>query len=222
MKLRSGLEENKIYVIVTIFVILVITLTIIFSGSSLNPARIPGEVLSENWFWDTDNSSKKDGFLGLESFYSSTYRCKNKSFPAYITISTMKNFFMMDEDDLVEKTEDMLVRKTSDQNIVLDKKNRISGERKLKNGHKTMYFVYNATDSSDGLSEDLKIIGETWNCEESGTSVVCIGIAQISNSTLDIENNFTFWSKIVSDKQGTFGTDDFQKSDGLIFNVVCH
>lgn len=222
MEVKSGLKENKVYVLVAIFVIFVIVLTIIFSGGDITPARIPLDALDNDWSEDISNSSKEEGFLGLERFFSVTYRCDNDSFPAYVTVSTTKNFFMMSEEDLVDETEDLIVRKTSEQNIVLNKKTRFSGERTLKNGHKSSFFVYNATKNLGDNSENVKIIGEAWNCEKSGTSVVCIGMAQISNSSLNVTDNSFFWSKIVRDNKGTFGSDEFKGNDGLIFNVICH
>ncbi len=222
MKLRSGFEESKLYVIIAIFVIVVIVLTILFSGRDINPARVPFDVLGDTWYWDSKNSSREEGFMGLERFCSFTYRCENDSFPAYVTVSTMKNFFMMDEKDLIDETEDMIISKTSDQNIVLDKKTRLSGERNLNNEHNSFYFVYNASKGEGNSSEKIKIFGEAWNCEKSGTSIVCVGMAQISNSTLGTDNYQFFWSKIVRDNVGTFGFDEFQGSDGLIFNVICH
>lgn len=222
MRIRTGLGENKLYIGVSFFVIIVIVLTILFSTSDINPARIPLDVLGEEWFWDTDNSTKDESFLGLESFNSFTYRCDNDSFPAYVTISTMKKFFMMNEKDLIEETEDLILSKTMDQGIIIDKKTRIDGERTLKSGHKTMYFVYNGSLVSDDISEDIMIFGETWNCDKSRTSIVCVAVAQTSNQELDVKNNFSFWSKILRDPNGTFGIDVFIGSDGLIFNIVCH
>ena len=39
-----------------------------------------------------------------------------------------------------------------------------TGERALNTGHKTMYVIYNGIDNSTNISEEIKIIGETWNC----------------------------------------------------------
>jgi hypothetical protein len=223
VKLRSGFEENKLYVIIALFVIVVIVLTIVFSGRDLTPARIPFDVLDDDWYWDSENSSKEEGVMGLERFRSFTYRCENDSFPAYVTVSTMKNFFMMDEKDLIDETEDMIISKISDQNIILDKKTRLSGRRTLYNDHNSYYFVYNnATKGEGNSSEKIKIFGEAWNCEKSGTSIICVAIAQISNTSLNVKNYDFFWAKIIRDKFGTFGVDEFKGSDGLIYNIICH
>jgi hypothetical protein len=42
--------------------------------------------------------------------------------------------------------------------------------------------VYNGTDNSKNPSEEVKIIGEVWNCATSGTSIICIGVAQITDN----------------------------------------
>ena len=105
----------------------------------------------------------------------------------------------------------------------MDKTTEISGERMLKNEHNTMYIVFDGNDTSKNPSEKIKIIVEVWRCKTSGTSVICIGFAQITDNLHgNSELNIDHWKKIVRDGVGTFGTGDFLGEDGLIYNVFCH
>jgi hypothetical protein len=95
-----------------------------------------------------------------------------------------------------------------------------------------MYIVYNATLSlSENITEQVRFIGETWNCDKSGTSVICIGYAQVTNNSDNNSGvNLKYWAKIIGDKDGTFlqkypsyfSFGSFIDSNGLIFNVKCH
>ena len=125
---------------------------------------------------------------------------------------------MMNKENLIDQTLET-IKKASTQGIVLDEESRINGERVLDTGHKTMYIIYDGNDTKYDPIEKIKIIGETWNCGISGTSVICIGFAQITNNS---QINTSNWAKIIKDKEGTFGLDEYKGLDGLLFNVKCH
>jgi len=114
------------------------------------------------------------------------------------------------------------INSASQQGIIIDKESKITGERTLNNSHKTIYVIYDGNDTSGDINESIKIIGETWNCGISGSSIICIGYAQITNYSNNNSNvNLFFWKEIIGDRQGTFGLD-FVKNNGLLFNVKCH
>jgi len=94
----------------------------------------------------------------------------------------------------------------------------ISGERTLQNNHKTMYILYDGIDTKK--DENVKIIGEVWNCATSGTSVICIGVAYVTNKEISDVENTENWQKIVMDPSGTI--DGFIGEEGLIYNIHCH
>lgn len=226
--MKDGFGGNRVYVIVAIFIIIVIVLAIAFSGRELFPAYVPYNVRG-GWDEDIDERRGDSQLLGLESWCSFTYRNNNSSYPAYLTVTTMKTFFMMNENELMEKTRETIIEKASKQGINITETKK--GERKLQNGHKTMYIVYNGTESSENVSEQVKFIGETWNCEKSGNSIICIGYIQVTdNAHNNSELNLKYWAKIICDKEGTFVEeyestdffDDFIDPTGLIFNVKCH
>jgi len=215
--LKGGLGENKIYAVVAVFILVVIVLAVIFSSNQLTPAYIPDKFLSDGWFEDIEERDSDSQLLS--SWCSFTYKNYNESYPAYVTVSTFKSLFMMSEDELMDETIDT-IKDASKQGIVIDEDTMISGGRVLSNGrHRVEYVVYNGTDNSSGINESIKVIGETWNCGTSGTSIICIGIAQITHNSQNLD--FTHWEKIVRDKKGTFGPD-YMGIDGLLFNVKCH
>jgi len=226
MSLRDAFGGNRVYIIVAIFIIIVIVLAVLFSGRELFSAYV--DTYGEGWSEIRSEWTHGSRLFGLESWNSFTYRNNNSSYPAYLTVTTMKNLFMKNENDLKKETRETILKEASKQNINIDRETEISGERALKDGHFTMYIIYNATLSlSEDITEQIRFIGETWNCDISGTSVICIGYAQVTNNS---EVNLTYWAKIIGDKDGTFlqkypstfSLGDFIDPNGLIFNVKCH
>ena len=213
-----GAGETRIYAIIAVFVIFVIILTVIFSGTSFSHAYVDATVLTDGW---RENPEEREGasqwFGGWRSI---TYTFEG-DYPANLTVITYKMLVLMSEQELQQKTEDA-IENAIQQDIVVDNDTMVTGERLLQNEHMTSYVVYNGTDESKNPHEQIKIIGEVWNCGTTGVSIVCIGIAQITDnahndSTIDTDS----WYKIIRDVQGTFGID-VKGDDGLIDNVICH
>jgi hypothetical protein len=207
---KGGERENRIYIIIAIIILIVVMFTVFFSGNTLNKAFIEDSILGNTWYEDIEERTDKSQLFGLENFASFTYRNNNLSYPSYVTITSIKLLFMMNEDDLLKTTEKTL-KDASEQGIVIEKDTKIYGSRDLDLGHKTTYVIYNGTDISKNPIEKIKIIGESWNCGNSGTSIICIGLAQLTdNANNNSKLDTTFWDKIISD------------NNGLIFNVKCH
>ena len=218
MILKGGSRDNKIYTIIAIFVIIIIIFAVFFSSNKLNEAIIDESVLNDAWVEDIAERDSGSQLFGLEKWVSYTYINKDDIFPAYVTVTSIKTIFMKSEEDLRDQTLET-IKKASKQGIVVDEETKITGERLLNNGHKTMYVVYDSNDTSKEPHEKIKIIGETWSCGPSGTSVICIGFAQVTNHLII---NTTYWEKIIKDKKGTFGQGNLIGTDGLLFNVKCH
>jgi hypothetical protein len=207
---KGGDRENRIYLIIAVIIISVIVITVFFSSNTLFKAFIEDETLGDDWYEDITERKENSQLFGLENLASFTYRNNNESYPAYVTVTSIKLLLMMNENDLLDKTEETL-NKASEQGIVIDIESRVSGEREISKGHKSKYIIYDGNDSTKEPFEKIKIIGETWNCGDSGTSIICIGVAQITNHDFNNSNlDTTYWEKIV----------DMQ--DGLIYNVKCN
>ena len=214
-------KETRIYVIIAFLIILVVIFAVVFSGNQLKQAYIHHDFLDDGWCEDLVERDSGSQFLGLEKWGSLTYKI-DCNYTTYLTITTIKTLVMMGEKELRDKTGETM-EKALNVGIILEEDTKITGDRLLKNGHKTMYIIYNGTDTSKNPCEQVKIIGEVWNCGKSGTSIICLGFAQITdNAHNNSKINTTYWEKIVGDKEGTFGTEGSQGEDGLIYNVICH
>lgn len=213
--------NNRIYIVVAVFIIIVIILTIFLSSNQLFSAKIQDDILGNSWIEDIGERDGGSGFLGLEKWASFTYKNNNLTYSAYVTVTSFKTLFIMSEVELKNKMEET-IKNSFAQGVSVDLESKITGERTLSNGHKTLYSVYTGNYSYDESNEKIKIIGETWNCGVSGTSIICIGYAQITDN---IHNNsyidLTYWIKILKDKDGTFGLD-YKGTEGLLYNVKCH
>ena len=210
MAFKSSRKENRIYIVIAIIIIAVIIMTIFFSTNKLTKAFIEDNILDDSWYEDIDERREESQLWGLENWASFTYKNNDNLYPAYVTITSIKLIFMMNENDLLDRTEDT-IKKTVEQGIYIDVETRITGEREIYEGHKTTFIIYDGNNTFKEPYERIKIIGETWNCGNSGTSIICIGVAQISdNADNNFEFNTTYWEKIISNQ------------DGLIFNVKCH
>ena len=213
-------RENILYISIAIVIIVIIAFSLLFSSRNLTKAYVEDKILGD---WIEDISERQGGSqtFGLEKWGSYTYRNNNVSYPAYITITSFKTLFMMSENQLLDKTIETII-KASNKGIIIDEKTRIDGSRVLRNEHKTTFIIYNATDSNNERYQKIKIIGETWNCGVSGTSIICIGVSWITNNSIDNSKiDLIYWSNIINDKEGTFGID-YKNENGLIYNVKCH
>ena len=209
MSFKGEGRDNKVYAIIAIFIIVVIILGFFFSSNQIIKAYIEDDNLGENWSEDLNERTSGSSSFGLEKWSSFTYRNNNLSYPAYISVSTFKTLFMMSEEDLLKETITTIINALRD-GLQIDEDTKIQGERTIKNGHETKYIIFDGNDTSKEPIEKIKIIGETWSCDDSGTSIICIGFAQITdnlhNSTI---TNFNYWQNITS-------------KDGLIYNIKCH
>jgi hypothetical protein len=213
--------NSRIYIVVAVFIIIVVILAIFLSSNQLVSAKILDEALGNSWIEDIGGRDSGSGFLGLDKWASFTYKNNNLSYSAYVTVTTFKTLFIMSEMELKNKMEET-IKNSFAQGVTIDLDSKITGERTLSNGHKSLYSIYDGNYSFNEKNEKIKIIGETWNCGVSGTSIVCFGYAQITNNTYsELLIDLTYWIKILKDKDGTFGLD-YNGTDGLLYNVICH
>lgn len=205
---KSGDGESRIYAIIAVFILIVVIFAVMFSGRQFIPAYVGNDVLDGGWGENLAKRADDPQLFGLERLVSLTYEIDG-SYPASLTVTTIKTLVMMNEQELRDRTAET-IEQASERGIIIDPTTEATGEQLLNNTHKTMYIMYDGNDTSVTPVEHIKIIGETWNCGTSGTSIICIGVAQITdyahnNETINTEQ----WDKIIGD-------------DGLIFNVICH
>jgi hypothetical protein len=210
-------RSNLVYTLIALVVVIIIFLTVLLSNQ-LTKAYI-NDVALTNWTEDLQLRDGSNSLFGIEKWASFTYTNNDDSYPAYITVTSIKTLFMMSEADLLDKTIEAINNAKKD-GIILDGDSLIEGKRKINEDHESMFVSYTGNDTSKDPNEQIKIIGETWNCAVSGTSVICIGFSQISdNLHNEPEINLLFWEQIIGDKIGSLGIIN---ENGLIYNVRCH
>ena len=209
---RGERSPNLVYIAIAVFVIILIVLTVIFSSNQLTQAYISHKYLTDGWI-ESGERDYEEGFLGLEKQATFKYKVDenlNEHYPAFLTVTSIKTLFIMNEEELLRKTIETINLAANEKNIIIDDDSKIEGERVLNNSHRTFYVIFNGTDNSNIISENIKITGETWNCPLSGTSVICIGVAQITDNLHNKSfENLSRWNQIIN-------------KDGLIYNVNCH
>ena len=213
--------EQEYHILFNSFPILIIILILVLTSGclSLTAAYVPDAVLTDGWYENTSLRDTGSQSFGLEKWASATYEIQG-DYPASLTVTTMKNLILMDEQELIQRINET-ISSTLRESITLNENTEITGERALVKGHKTRFMVYDGNETSGNQSNQFKIIGEVWNCGTSGTSIICIGVAQITdyNETTSSEDS-TNWEKIVADPAGAI--NNIQGGSGLIYNVVCH
>ncbi|UCD14033.1 MAG: hypothetical protein JSW60_01045 [Thermoplasmatales archaeon] len=213
--IEMAVGENKKQLL--LLIVLIFILLTAFSGCvNIKYAYIPDSVITKGWHENVSLRNTGLHFLGLEKWGSSIYELKGK-YPASLTVTTVKTLVLTDEEELQKKTIETL-EETFKDSIQLNASTKITGERTLLKQHKTMYITYEGKDINKDLN--IKLIGEIWNCGDSGTSIICIGIAYISNSENTTIENTDNWQRIVMDPSGTI--ENFTGEEGLIYNVYCH
>jgi len=215
---EGGLRENRLYVVIALVIVIAVVIAVVFSSREIKAAYVPDGFLNNGWSENLNERESSSGLFGLEKWCSLTYRIGG-AYPANFTVATFKPLIMMDENDLIAKAQET-IQDASQQGIVVDNNTETSGWRILNNGHKTSYITYDGNDTSKTPYEEVMVIAEIWNCGNSGTSIICIGVAQITDYAHNVTSvNTSSWEKIVSDRGGVLG---FVGADGLIYNVVCH
>ena len=213
-----GAGEPRVYAIVAVFVIIVIILAVIFSGTSFSHAYVDTDALTSGW---SENPAEREGVSQWFGGWRSITYSIDGIYPANLTVTTYKTLVLMNEQELQQKTTEA-IENAIQQGIVVNNTTTLTGKRLLQNEHTTSYIIYDGTDNSKSPAEQIKIIGEVWNCGTAGVSVVCIGIAQITdNKHNDSTIDTTSWYKIISDAGDTLDIDA-NGTDGLIDNVICH
>ena len=220
MSKKIGGREYQIPLYFVPITAILITLIAASSGClELKSAYVSDSVLTDGWEEDTSLRNSGSQFLGLEKWADATYEISG-NYPATLTVTTIKTLVLMDESQLQQKTKET-INTTLKESTSLNKSSEVTGERYLLKAHKTMYVIYNGIDNTDNSYEKVKIIGEIWNCATCGTSVICIGVAYLTNNKDNSSSeNTENWEKIIMGPDGII--EGSTGENGLIYNVICH
>ena len=173
----------------------------------LRIAYIPDNLLTNGWQENVEKEESGSSYFGLEKWNILVYENGDV---ATLTVTTVKTLIMADKEELFKKIDSDIRNTCADYDIAINEQSKVLGSRVLANGHETRYVIYNGTKNS----ENYRIIGEVWSCSYSGVSVMCIGMAKIS----DI-NGLESWREIAGDP---YGSIEGINGDGLIYNINCH
>lgn len=215
--------NNRVYIAIAFFIIITLILTIIFTTGDFTKAYAKDSTLVGGWTENPTERETTEKYLGLVQTNTYTYEIDQTktNYPASLTVTTIKTPVMMTEKELREETINTISKKAEEKSIHLDKENKTIGERILKNNHQTKYVIFNGTNTSKNSSAKVKIIGEVWNCGKSGTSIVCIGTAQITMDDNISMTDTTQWEKIIGGV-GKGKIKNITQPNALIYNIICH
>ncbi len=220
MSSKGDRRDSRIYAIIAVFILIVIIFAVVFGSNQLKSAYVPDEyLLIDGWSENPEDRDSGSRLFGLEKWCSLTYEIEG-NYPAYFTVTTIKTLVIMNENELEDETIET-IENAMQQGVIINKSTEFTGERTLKNNHKTKYIIYDGEDIAKNPSEKVKVIGEVWNCGNSGTSIICIGVAQVTdNANNNSKENTANWDKIIKDELGSI--NGLPGKNGLIYNVKCH
>jgi len=203
-------------------------------------AQVPGNLLQgdggNGWASDADHSdasprSESAGLVVRQTrAYADDGKGGNAGYPASLVLTTLRLFPTPSEDKLRDILRQQVQERAASQGIKVDQQST-GGARTLADGHRSLFFVFTGTVNSTGplfttRDATAKIVGEVWNCPESGTSAVAVGFAQVTNTVrgpggvpIQTNENTQNWRELVGDPSGS--VEGQRASDGLLYNVTC-
>lgn len=214
-------RDKKRFTLAVCSLLLLVPILLFASGClSVTGAYVPESLLTDGWHENVLLRQRSSEFFGLEQTLTVTYKVQGQ-YPASLTVTTLKKMVLIDEEELPKKILDT-VTTTVPERIILDVNPTFSGER-ISNvtRHRNLFFVFEGVDVQDVPSEHVYVIGEAWNCPQSGTSILCVGIAYVTNTVNNTAIwDTTHWRTIVMDPRGII--DGLEGVTGLIDHVICH
>ncbi len=208
--------------------LVLLTASLAVSAGCLEPfrAHIDPEVVPPTW---ERSDSPVHGSVfrgkGVETLYEFDSG-EGAPFPAMLLLFSLREISRSGVDDLLRFTRDVVENAAEENGIQLDPGENDSGERQLKNGANTRWFTRAGTGEASDLfasGEEVRIIGEARYDGRSRTSVVVVGMAQVSGEgrlPFQTISDETTWVRIVSDPHGTI--NEATSAQGFIYNTVSH
>ena len=222
---RGEQRINKFYIMLAVVVLILLIITFLFSGNQITRAIVESKYLTDGWD-DSGDRFYSERFFGLEKQASIKYSNEHDNSSSFLTVTTIKTLFSLNEEELIEKTEETITESAVEKNITLNQTSRFKDSRVLSSLHKSIYVMYTGSIVKNNISEEVVLYGETWNCAQSGTSIICIGFSQITNNLNSSVYEYMDLAKVIGDPGGTFvehfDSSNFITEDSLIFKVKCH
>lgn len=192
-------------------------------------AEVPDDLLTDGWAVADTGGGKR--WLGLAAEWKFVLYEFNRTafggpYPASLTVLSLETLGSQDKGELRGALDAQVGEAAKRQGIALHEETRTQGERQVRAGPNTQWFVYEGTSqpSSDLFNpgQDVRVIGEVWNDDEGGISVLAVGIAQTTGQgpTGRVFPSTVSWEKIVEDPSGSI--QGMTGGQGLIWNVESH
>jgi hypothetical protein len=210
------------------------------TSEGFHAARVPEAFLHDQanngWRLDQDRSDaapRSEGPGGLAQRQALVYvddgTNSPRRYPASLVLTTVRTTPTPSEGQLRDLLRQQVEQRSAEQGIRLGNQT-LEGSRTLADGHGTLYFAFTGTVSGEGplfttRDATAKIVGEVWNCPGAGSSVLAVGLAQVSASrgvggiALPPEPDATNWRELVADPRGSI--EGHRGNDGLLHQTRC-
>jgi hypothetical protein len=209
-------------VVISLVIIVIIASVMVISTRQIMGAVVPDSSLVDGWHERISDRAVSSGFFNINQEIAYTYAVDDVIFPASLLVQTTKSLVLPSEAQLLTQAISRYLPSLQDR-FLINQTASVQGMRELKNGHHTHYIIYpGSINASDGVDE-VRCIIEVWNCGLSKTSIICVGVAQMTNDSVPPLNqsNLDHWQRIISDPVGSFG-DQYRHDDALIYSIRCH
>lgn len=228
------------------FLLAALLLLVVATGGCLDPyrAHVPASVLDANavpWV-EERHAQASEGFLGprvRETEYAHDPPGDAAPFPGRVQVFSLRGLDAADADTLLSWARDAVDRSVRRENISLSPDAATEGERTLRNGLETRWFVEEGIVRQDGglFDEDVtvRIVAEVGYDGRARTSVVSVALVQVSRVTdvpgcnpllpgcaneIRQASDLRTWRSVVGDPDATI--TGMRSETGLLWNLRTH
>lgn len=195
-------------------------------------ARIAKPTLDAKGWKENATAARSDsswgGLARTEQRVFEHPRASDGSYGGQLSVVTIRAFFEQSEEDLRDRLQEAVRARSEAKGIKIDEE-AAKGERENGEGRKTTWFTYKGkAQSADTLftrDAEIRIVGEVWNCRDTRTVVVAVGLAQMSDvrsiGGIPVPGqspDARTWNALVADSDGTI---DGATGTGLLDSIAC-
>ena len=201
----------------------------------LTPARVPDRLLEgrggNGWEKNLAESQSEPESAQAGTFKSQSLvyedRQSEEGYQGSLTVTTIRRLLRPTEDAVRDVVQERIREEAEAKGLKVEGA-PATGTRALGNRAESFWFVYNGSAETSGFfsrNARVKIYGEVFQCVETKSIVVAVGLAQVTDVRsvggvpLPSEADPTTWHEIVADPRGSI--EGVRGSDGLAYNVQC-
>ena len=201
---------------------------------ALEPARVPEAALAgAGWRADAAHSdaAPSSTAFGTTSVQKLAYRddaADGRGYPGHLLVYTFRSLVTPSEEKLRDEVQEQVRAAVQAQGVRLDAEASRS-TRAVASGATSFYFVYNGTVTQESgvFTRDarVKVLGEVFPCRAERTSVVAVGLAQVTSTrslggvAFPANSDPATWRELVADPAGTI--EGHRGGNGLVHAIAC-